>query len=108
MEPVNAKVARGCVVEFDAVMKRAGITTPAKGLTTSVGFNSAELLLWMNKVAPHMHELRVVFGAYTSELAPAKVGRLTVFLWPYNKEGEPAKDDDGEEIDPVNVGDLLP
>lgn len=108
MEKVDIKIARACVAEYEATMKKLGITSPAEGLTNSVGFPGPELLKWMQGISNYMTELRVVFGVYTKELSPENAGRFTVFLWPYNEDGEPAKDEEGEEVPPVNVGDLLP
>lgn len=108
MKPVDIKTANECISAFRNTMTKLGINTPAKGLTTSVGFNSKELITWIQSVSPYMAELRVVFGEYTAELSPSKKGRFTVLLWPYNEDGMPASDENGDPILPVNFGDTSP
>lgn len=108
MKKVDVKMALACVAEYNVTMKKLGITTPSEGLTNSVGFPSGELLAWIETVSKYMTELRVVFGVYTAELSPENAGRFTVFLWPYNEKGEPATDEEGKPVPPVNLGDLLP
>lgn len=108
MKKIDIKVANACVAEYAATMKKLGITTPAEGLTTSVGFNSKELIEWLQSVGPKMTELRVVFGVCTEELSPQNVGRFTVFLWPQSTLNNSGEGDDDDDMLPVNLGDLLP
>lgn len=108
MTKVDIKMALACVAEYNATMKKLGITTPAKGLTDSISFPAPELLAWIQSVSSHMTELRVVFGVYTAELSPKNAGRFTVFLWPYNEKNEPSTDDEGKPVPPVNLGTLEP
>lgn len=109
MKKIDLKVANACVAEYEATMKKLGITTPTEGLTTSVGFNSKELIEWLQSVGPQMTELRVVFGVCTEELSPKNVGRFTVFLWPQSSgEKSLTKDGDDDPMLPVNLGELLP
>ncbi len=108
MKQVDIKTATDCIALFAKTMNKLGITTPAKGLTTSVGFESKELIDWLQSVSDHMTELRVVFGEYTAELSPSNKGRFTVFLWPHDEKGQPAVYKNGEPILPVNLGDSLP
>lgn len=108
MKQIEIKTALGCIAAFDTKMKKLGITTPAKGLTTSVGFKSKELIEWLHSVEKNMSELRIVFGEYTAELSPSKEGRFTVLLWPYDENGQPATDENGDEILPVNLGETEP
>lgn len=108
MKKIDVKTAKACIAAFNEKMKKLGITSPATGLTNSVGFQSDELQKWIESVKPFMAELRIVFGVYTKELSTENEGRFTLFLWPYDEKGGPATGDDGEEIPPLNMGDLIP
>ena len=92
MTSVNVTVANECIAQYNSTLKSLPSASQAKEHTTSVGFPSKELMAWLKSVTPHMSELRVVFGEYTHKHVPAKAGRLTVFLWPYDAQGNPAKD----------------
>ncbi|MEO8415817.1 MAG: hypothetical protein ABI472_19295 [Ginsengibacter sp.] len=108
MKPVTAKVANECIAQYNSTLKSLPKAAQAGEHTTSVAFPSKELMKWLKSVTPHMSELRVVFGEYTHKHVPAKAGRLTVFLWPYDAQGNPAKDQNNKLINPVNLGDLTP
>lgn len=108
MKQIDIKTANECILAYAQKMKKLGITSPKTGLTTSLSFKSKELMEWMQSVSSRMAELRVIFGTYTAHLSPENQGRDTVFLWPYNEDGEPATDEDGNPVLPVNLGDILP
>ncbi|MEO6134676.1 MAG: hypothetical protein ABIP35_05955 [Ginsengibacter sp.] len=109
MKQIDIKVANACVAKYKATMKKLGVSTPEEGLTTSVTFNSQELMKWLETVGPQMTELKVVFGVCTKELSPKKVGRFTVFLWPQNSSKKSLNKGGGDDpMLPVNLGDLLP
>lgn len=114
MEKINTKLAHECINRYESTMKSLGVD-PSKGLTKSVGFNKNELLDWMQKLGKDVHEIKIYFGVYpASSFAPKddqsleSAERFTTILWPCNSEGEPAKDDEGEDELPVNFGELMP
>lgn len=108
MKQIDIKTANECISAYVQKMEKLGITSPSTGLTTSLSFKSKELMVWLQSVSSYMAELRVIFGTYTTQLSPSNQGRDTVFLWPYNEDGEPATDDNGDPVLPVNLGDILP
>lgn len=114
MEKINTKFANECIKRYESTMKSLGVDQ-SKGYTKSVGFNKKELLHWMQKLGKDTHEIKIYFGVYPSLSANTlkfenqeNSGRFTTFLWPRDEKGEPAKDDEGNEELPVNVGELEP
>lgn len=81
-----------------------------KIITTGARFDSKKLADWLNNVAPHCSEIHVKFGVYTDKHSHSKknVGRETVFFCACDEDGNPAQDDSGEDIPPVNQGEPYP
>jgi|GEM_PF-5559375 len=105
MKIVDQKMADECISAYsDSLQKNAA------GQTTAVGFDSKKLLKWLKKVAPNCHEIQIKFGIYTQVYSTSKFqeGRTTVFLCPCDDEGNPALDENGNEIPPVNAGNPYP
>lgn len=115
MQEIDIVTANDCIKKYESTMKSFGVDTPAKGFTKSVGFDKNALLEWMQKLGKDTAEIKIYFGVYPSlspkngQLKNAEPdGRFTTILWPCNAEGEPAKDDEGNGVLPVNVGELKP
>lgn len=115
MKKISIKVANECIKNYESTMKEFGVDTPAKGFSKSVGFNKRELLDWMQKLGKGTSEIKIYFGVYPSLssntvqlMKQDPAGRFTTILWPFNEAGEPAKDEEGNDELPVNLGDLMP
>lgn len=115
MKQVGTKEARQCVAEFEQFMKKLGVDTPAKGLTTSVCFERKDMMDWLQKLEPSVKKIKICFGMNRSESAEISLqksksedDRPTVYLWPCDENDDPAKDGDGGDVPPVNYGDTLP
>lgn len=101
MKIVNQNMVDDCMKAYTDQL-----TTSKKKITTGARFDSKKLAEWLNKVSPHCSEIHVKFGAYTDQHAHSKqnVGRTTVFFCACDEDGNPAQDDSGEDIPPVNQG----
>jgi hypothetical protein len=115
MRKIEIKLATDCIEKYASQMKTFGVDAPANGFTKSVGFNKKELQDWIQKLGKDTSEIKIFFGIYSalsSNPSPLRTqeeeDRFTTILWPYNAEGEPAKDEEGNDELPVNLGDLLP
>jgi len=115
MRKIPKKTAQRYINDYEIKMKELGIDTPEKGYTKSVGFNKKELQDWLQNLGTETKEIKIFFGIYSSESEKDQTleeekseGRFTTILWPYNADGEPAEDDEGEEDLPVNAGELEP
>lgn len=115
MKQVGTKEARQCVAEFEQFMKKLGVDTPAKGLTTSVCFERKEMMDWLQKLEPSVKKIKICFGmnmSKSTEISFKKINREdhrpTVYLWPCNEDDDPAKGGDGNDVPPVNFGKLKP
>lgn len=115
MKKIDPQLAHQCIKKYESTMKKFGVDTPARGFTSSVGFNKKVLQDWMQTLGKDTHEIKIFFGVYPELSSPGQIkkekavaDRFTTILWPYNAKGEPAKDDDGEEELPVNAGELEP
>lgn len=106
MKVVDQKMADDCIKAFSE-----SVSSSKKSVaTTAVGFDSKKLLKWLKKVAPHCSEIQIKFGNYTAEHATEKTteGRTTVFLCPCDDSGQPANDETGSPLPPVNAGNPYP
>ncbi len=105
MRIVDQKMADDCIREFE----KQSISSK-KQITTGVGFDAKKLAAWLQKVSPHASEIHVRFGIYTPDHAPKKdvTGRTTVFFCACDDDGNPAQDESGEDIPPVNQGEPYP
>lgn len=115
MRKIEIKLAKDYIEKYASKMKAFGVDAPGNGFTKSVGFNKKELQDWIQKLGKDTSEIKIFFGIYSGLSssvnllrAPEEEGRFTTILWPYNAEGEPAKDEEGNDELPVNLGDLLP
>ncbi|HTD95245.1 MAG TPA: hypothetical protein VK644_15570 [Chitinophagaceae bacterium] len=108
--PIPVAVATGMISEYLSYMKAESIGKQSQ----YVGFNSPELLKWLEMVSPYMDELRICFGIYPPGHESA--GLITTILWPY-KNGAPAKkstgsegkgDGGGGDLEPYNEGQTGP
>ncbi len=108
MKEVSQKMADDCIKEY------AGSISTAKSskqkMTTAVGFDAKKLLKWLQKIEKNTEQVQVRFGIYTPKHAKSKSdeGRLTVFLCACDGDGEPATDDNGKPLPPVNNGQTFP
>lgn len=108
MKIVPQKMADDCTKEF---VQRLPFSKNEKGkITTAVGFDAKKLSKWLQSIEKNTHQVQIKFGIYTPDHAKKKdeSGRMTVFLCACDEEGNPATDDDGKPIDPVNSGQTFP
>ncbi|MEO6682911.1 MAG: hypothetical protein ABIN48_08795 [Ginsengibacter sp.] len=116
MEKIKTNVARASIKKYEERMRALGVDTPEKGFTKSIGFPRKELQEWIQSLNKTTTEIKIYFGIYPEENFPIDhppigqndSGRFTAILWPYNADEEPAKNDDGDEELPVNIGELTP
>ncbi len=119
-KPVDSLLAEECVTAYYTKMKnlKSGWDTVKSNpkLTLSVGFNFSIFQNWLSTITGQPDEIKVRFGIYTENFIksldpqhPEKIGRLTVFLWPYkNGVPLPKSKTGGATSDPFNLGDMIP
>lgn len=101
-------MADDCTREFVRGLSSAKNTQ--KKITTAVGFDAKKLAKWLKKIEKNTHQVQVRFGIYTTDHTNIKEeeGRMTVFLCACDEDGNPATDDEGKPISPVNSGTQFP
>ncbi len=108
MKEVSQKMADDCIRQYsDSLLTAKSSSTK---ITTAVGFDAKKLLKWLKKIEKNTEQVQIRFGIYTSKHAKSKgdEGRLTVFLCACDEDGEPATDDNGKPLPPVNNGQTFP
>lgn len=116
--PVNPDSAQLCIDNYTSIRKSMNPKILSKMLETNyISFNLKELKKWLtNNVSDSKFtDIRIYFGAYTKDvLANAHKpdtleNRLTVFLWPYNKNNPSiSRDGANQQIQPYNFGQIYP
>ncbi len=101
MKPIDNKLAESCFKAFD----RHFPTSPQK-ITTGALFDTDELAEWLGKIASNSPKVMVRFGMYTQDYTLQKEdeGRMTAFFCPCDEKGNPATDEEGKMLLPVNQG----
>lgn len=110
MDFVTRKMMEECTAEYS---RRASTGK----ITTAVCFDTKKLSEWIQKASPYCSQIQVRFGIYNGAenvkkksltTAKSNTGRVTVFFVACDENGDPAEDEDGEDIPIVNQGELLP
>lgn len=108
MKVVSQKMADDCIREYANSLSTT--KSSKQKITTAVGFDAKKLAKWLKKIEKNTDQVQVKFGIYTSRHAKNKSeeGRITVFLCACDEDGNPATDDEGNPIPPVNNGNQFP
>ena len=97
--PVDTGIARRCIDTLKEYMSiDPDLTKLVNGYTESVWFGSSSLLAWFedNEIFKNSDSIAIRLGMYTNEayeyyktegLKEENIGRVTVFIWPYNTQG---------------------
>lgn len=116
--PVNPDSAQLCIDNYVSIRKSMNPKLLSKMLKTNyLSFNLKSLKKWLtNNVSDSKFtDIRIYFGAYTKDVLAnagkpdSLANRLTVFLWPYNKNNPSiSRDVANQQIQPYNFGQIYP
>lgn len=116
--PVNPDSAQLCVDNFVSIRKTMNPKVVSQLLKTNyISFNLKDLKNWLQNDVGNSQftDIRIYFGAYTKDVLrnahkpDTLENRLTVFLWPYNKNNPSiSRDGANQQIQPYNFGELNP
>jgi len=124
----DSSYALECIEEYKRVCRNGtDLTRIQAALKESVSFGSQPLGEWLRKVSDgstNYSQLWIHFGIYTrhfledhldqnspnyQEEMSEKLGKLTVFIWPYDDKKNPAIDiATGKQVAAFNLGELHP
>jgi len=97
-QPMPIDYADPCVKRYQDIYKNpaANVAIITKAYTQSMKFGSYNLGLWLTDLQNNTNttQIKVVLGMYTGRIVNdfgAPEDRLTVFLYPYDAAGNPAK-----------------
>ena len=97
--PVDTGIAQRCIDTLKEYMSiDPDLTKLVNGYTEAVWFGSDALLGWFedNEIFKNSDSIAIRLGMYTNEayeyyktegLSESSIGRVTVFIWPYNTQG---------------------
>ncbi len=117
MQKITPQYAELCKSAYQNYMKEHGIDVKTTQ-TNCVSFGSKALQEYFinNQIFENSDEIRIFLGVYPLDspntYPEAKSGRITTIIWPY-KNGKPATYPSTElvnakEIEPFNIGELMP
>ena len=97
-QPIPVSTANAMIETYLNYMSHLGVDMERQ--THSVAFSSGDLKDWMDSVVVHADEFRICLGVYPSG---PNAGRISTIIWPYYN-GQPATDEQQNEIEPFNDG----
>lgn len=118
--PVNPDSAQLCVDNFASIRKTMNPKVVSQLLKTNyISFNLKDLKNWLQNDVGNSQftDIRIYIGAYTLDVLrngnrrdrDTLENRLTVFLWPYNKNNPSiSRNSANQQIQPYNFGELNP
>jgi hypothetical protein len=128
-EPIPDTVwVRQCITDYQSIYGQCSDQGIKASHSEIVTYEKAALLKWLNDVSANSNcdNLRIYFGVYPSASSAPPIGvdikgvqnikpnRLTVFIWPYYKDGvakynAALKQPPGnEDVPPYDLGEIYP